>query len=71
VFTVENINQLIQSGTPFRTAYKQVGLAVEDGSYVPHKEFHTTHLGSVHNLGLEEIQAKVQRLRQKSELVKE
>ncbi|GAB3227176.1 argininosuccinate lyase [Hymenobacter seoulensis] len=70
VFTVENINQLIQSGTPFRTAYKQVGLAVEDGSYVPHKEFHTTHLGSVHNLGLEEIQEKVQRLREKSGLFK-
>ncbi|TGE09615.1 argininosuccinate lyase [Hymenobacter fodinae] len=70
VFTVENINQLIQSGTPFRTAYKQVGLAVEDGSYVPHKEFQTTHLGSVHNLGLDVIQAKVARLRETSSLVK-
>ncbi|UOQ54901.1 argininosuccinate lyase [Hymenobacter cellulosivorans] len=67
-FTVENINQLIQSGTPFRTAYKQVGLAVEDGSYVPHKEFQTTHLGSIHNLGLEEIRAKVERLKQGSKL---
>ncbi|WBO85164.1 argininosuccinate lyase [Hymenobacter yonginensis] len=68
VFTVENINQLIQTGTPFRTAYKQVGLAVEDGSYVPHKEFQTTHLGSVHNLGLEEIRAKVARFRTGSRL---
>ncbi|RPD45360.1 argininosuccinate lyase [Hymenobacter sediminis] len=68
VFTVENINQLIQSGTPFRTAYKQVGLAVEDGSYVPHKEFQTAHLGSVHNLGLEEIQAKVDQFRTGSSL---
>ncbi|UOQ74162.1 argininosuccinate lyase [Hymenobacter cellulosilyticus] len=67
-FTVENINQLIQSGTPFRTAYKQVGLAVEDGSYAPHKEFQTTHLGSIHNLGLEEIRAKVERLKQGSKL---
>ncbi|AIZ63255.1 argininosuccinate lyase [Hymenobacter sp. DG25B] len=69
VFSVENINQLIQTGTPFRTAYVQVGKAVEDGSYVPHREFHTTHLGSVHNLGLEEIQAKVARFRQGSKLV--
>lgn len=69
VFSVENINQLIQTGTPFRTAYKQVGQAVEDGSYVPHREFHTTHLGSVHNLGLEEIQAKVARFKQGSSLV--
>ncbi|MCB2379859.1 argininosuccinate lyase [Hymenobacter sp. BT635] len=67
-FTVENINQLIQSGTPFRTAYKQVGQAVEDGSYVPHKEFQTTHLGSIHNLGLEEIRAKVERLKSSSNL---
>jgi argininosuccinate lyase len=67
-FTVENINQLIQSGTPFRTAYKQVGLAVEDGSYLPHKEFQTTHLGSIHNLGLEEIRQKVERLKESSGL---
>ncbi|MET4107182.1 argininosuccinate lyase [Hymenobacter sp. UYP22] len=69
VFTVENINQLIQTGTPFRTAYKQVGLAVEDRSYVPHKEFQTTHLGSIHNVGVEEIRAKVVRFRQASPLI--
>jgi argininosuccinate lyase len=62
IFTVENINQLIQSGTPFREAYKQVGHAVEDGSYQPHKQFQTTHLGSVHNLGLAEIRRKRDRL---------
>ncbi|OUJ75981.1 argininosuccinate lyase [Hymenobacter crusticola] len=66
IFSVENINQLIQSGTPFREAYQQVGRAVNDGSYVPHKDFHTTHLGSVHNLGLEEIQAKVAKVREGS-----
>ncbi|HLK96787.1 MAG TPA: hypothetical protein VK364_03370, partial [Hymenobacter sp.] len=69
VFSVENINQLIQSGTPFREAYKQVGRAVDDGSYQPHREFSTTHLGSVHNLGLEEIRAKVERFRSESRLV--
>ncbi|GGG36302.1 argininosuccinate lyase [Hymenobacter glacieicola] len=68
VFTVENINQLIQAGTPFRTAYKQVGQAVEEGSYVPHKDFHTTHLGSVHNLGLAEIQAKVDRFKENTRM---
>jgi argininosuccinate lyase len=68
VFSVENINQLIQAGTPFRTAYKEVGQAVENGSYQPHREFHTTHLGSVHNLGLAEIQAKAERLKTGSSL---
>jgi argininosuccinate lyase len=64
IFSVENINQLIQAGVPFREAYVQVGQAVEQGSYVPHREFHTTHLGSVHNLGLGEIRAKVARVRE-------
>jgi argininosuccinate lyase len=59
IFSVENINQLIQAGVPFREAYQQVGRAVNDGSYVPHREFHTTHLGSVHNPGLPELAAKV------------
>ncbi|GAA4349057.1 argininosuccinate lyase [Hymenobacter saemangeumensis] len=59
IFSVENINQLIQAGVPFREAYVQVGKAVENGSYQPHRAFHTTHLGSVHNLGLAEIWAKV------------
>ncbi|UOQ96918.1 argininosuccinate lyase [Hymenobacter sp. 5317J-9] len=64
VFSVENINQLIIAGVPFRDAYQQVGRAVEDGSYVPHREFHTTHLGSIHNLGLAEIAAKMERWQQ-------
>ena len=69
VFSVESINQLIQSGTPFREAYKQVGRAVDNGSYHPHREFLTTHLGSVHNLGLVEIRAKMEQFRAGSRLV--
>lgn len=61
IYTVENINHLIQSGTPFRDAYKQVGLSVEDGSYVPRKDFKTSHLGSVHNLGIKAIKEKISR----------
>ena len=53
LFSVENINQLIQQGVPFRDAYRQVGQAVDAGSYQPHRDFATTHLGSVHNPGLE------------------
>ena len=69
VFSVENINQLIQTGTPFRDAYQQVGRAVQDGTYVPHREFQTTHLGSVHNPGLAEIAAKLARARQESRVL--
>ncbi|AWM31472.1 argininosuccinate lyase [Hymenobacter nivis] len=69
IFSVENINQLIQSGVPFREAYHQVGQAVEDGSYRAHREFRTTHLGSVHNPGLAEIAAKIQQLKAHSQVL--
>ncbi|WP_022823914.1 argininosuccinate lyase [Hymenobacter norwichensis] len=69
IFSVENINQLIQAGVPFREAYVQVGQAVDQGRYVPRREFHTTHLGSVHNLGLAEIREKVARVRQASKVL--
>ncbi|MDR3272636.1 MAG: argininosuccinate lyase [Flavobacteriaceae bacterium] len=70
IYTVENINKLIQQGTPFREAYKQVGKSVEDGSYMPLKDFHTTHVGSVHNLGLELIEKKIDDFHKKSVLFK-
>jgi argininosuccinate lyase len=63
IFSVENINQLIQSGVPFRDAYKQVGQAVDAGTYEPHKEFSTSHLGSVHRPGLAELEARLQQVR--------
>lgn len=63
IYTVENINNLIQNGTPFRDAYKQVGLAVEDGSYKPHKDFKTSHVGSIHNLGIPFIKEKLNRFK--------
>jgi argininosuccinate lyase len=65
IFSVENINQLIQSGVPFRDAYKQVGQAVDNGSYVPHKEFATTHLGSVHQPGLDVLTQRLQATRER------
>lgn len=61
IYTVENINHLLQTGTSFRDAYRIVGISVDEGTYVPHKEFHTSHLGSIHNLGLEEIKEKIKR----------
>ncbi len=69
IFSVENINQLIQTGVPFREAYRQVGQAVEDGSYRACREFRTTHLGSVHNPGLVEIAAKIQHLKATSRVL--
>lgn len=61
IYTVENINHLLQTGTSFRDAYRIVGIEVDEGTYTPHKEFKTTHLGSIHNLGLDEIKDKINR----------
>ena len=68
IFTVENINQLMAAGLPFRDAYQQVGRAVEEGSYLPHRAFQTTHLGSIHNPGLAEITHKIQQWKAQSSL---
>lgn len=65
IYTVENINHLLQNGTSFRDAYRIVGISVDDGTYVPHKEFQTSHLGSIHNLGLDEFKEKLKRYRSK------
>lgn len=70
IYTVENINEAIKSGIPFRDAYKSVGLSVENKSYIPHKNFKTTHIGSIHHLGLELIQQKIHRFQLESALCK-
>lgn len=70
LYTVENINDAIKSGTPFRDAYKNVGQSVENNTYIPHKDFKTSHIGSIHNLGLELIQQKINRFQGESNLFK-
>ena len=60
LFTVEEVNDLVQNGTPFRDAYKIVGGKVEKGEFKPNKKVNHTHLGSVGNLGLKEIRTKMQ-----------
>jgi argininosuccinate lyase len=61
-FCVEEVNRLVASGVPFRDAYKQVGQAVQNGTFHFSGELHHTHEGSVSNLCLDEIQARFQKL---------
>ena len=56
IFSVEEVNRLAASGTPFRDAYKQVGLAIEAGQFTPNKDIHHTHEGSIGNLCNDQIQ---------------
>jgi argininosuccinate lyase len=50
LFSVEEVNRMVLSGTPFRDAYKQVGLAIEKGEFNPDKTVNHTHEGSIGNL---------------------
>ena len=61
LFTVEDVNRLVLSGTPFRDAYREVGMQVQRGEYHPTREVHHTHEGSIGNLCTAQIKAKMER----------
>ncbi len=61
LFTVEEVNKLVQDGVAFRDAYKIVGAKVENGEFKPDKNVNHTHLGSIGNLCLEEIREKMKK----------
>jgi argininosuccinate lyase len=62
LFSVEEVNHLVLNGIPFRDAYKQVGLAIEQGNFNPEKKVKHTHEGSIGNLGNEHIAASMNNL---------
>lgn len=58
LFSVEEVNKLVQSGIPFRDAYKIVGKSIGEGNFNPNKNIKHTHKGSLGNLCLDEIVKK-------------
>lgn len=60
LFTVDALNELVVQGIPFRDAYKIIAGQLENGTFkAPEKTKHT-HEGSINNLCLKEIQAKME-----------
>lgn len=57
LFTVEEVNRRVLAGTPFRDAYKQVGIEVNEGKFHFNGELKHTHIGSIGNLCNEQIAA--------------
>ena len=57
LFSVEEVTRRVLAGMPFRDAYKQVGLDIEAGKFVPSKSVNHTHEGSIGNLCNEPIAA--------------
>ena len=62
LFTVEEVNNLVQQGIAFRDAYKIVGAKVEKGEFKPDKKIKHSHLGSIGNLCLDEINNKMNKV---------
>ena len=58
LFTVEDVNRLVLSGTPFREAYREVGMQVQQGTYRPTRTVHHTHAGSIGTLCTADISRK-------------
>ena len=50
LFSVEEVNKLVNDGMPFRDAYKKVGIAIEEGNFTYSTKLAHTHEGSIGNL---------------------
>lgn len=61
LFSVDTLNTLVQEGMTFRDAYVKIGLDIENGNYEPTKNTKHTHIGSINNLGLEQIAKKLEK----------
>lgn len=62
LFSVEVVNNMVLSGTPFREAYKKIGIDIENGSFKADKNVNHTHEGSIGNLCTNEISALMQQI---------
>ena len=60
LFSVEEVNKLVNAGMPFRDAYKKVGVDIEAGKFKYDLSVHHTHEGSIGNLCTKEIRKQMQ-----------
>lgn len=60
LFSVEEVNKLVLQGVPFRDAYKQVGMAIEQGKFTYTHAVNHVHEGSIGNLCNDEIKNMMQ-----------
>ncbi|HEA21041.1 MAG TPA: argininosuccinate lyase [Pricia antarctica] len=62
MFSVDTLNELVQSGMPFRDAYKKMGQEIQEGTFTPKRDIEHTHQGSLGNLCLDKIQEKMDKI---------
>ena len=62
LFSVEEVNKLVNNGMPFRDAYKKVGLDIEAGNFKYATSVHHTHEGSIGNLCTDGIKKQMEKI---------
>jgi argininosuccinate lyase len=62
LFSVEEVNKLVNGGMPFRDAYKKIGLDIEAGNFHYDISLHHTHEGSMGNLCTKEIKEQMEKV---------
>ena len=62
LFSVEEVNKLVNAGMPFRDAYKKVGLDIEAANFKYDSAVHHTHEGSIGNLCTGEIKKQMDKI---------
>ena len=60
LFSVEEVNRQVLDGVPFRDAYKSVGMDIEKNNFSPSYTVNHTHEGSIGQLCLGQIGAKME-----------
>ena len=70
LYSVEEVNRLVLEGTPFRDAYKIVGMQIENGNFTFDKNVQHTHEGSLGNLCNDKIEEKMNRVIQEFDFKK-
>ncbi|MDC1459779.1 lyase family protein, partial [Flavobacteriaceae bacterium] len=61
VFSVENLNELVNSGYSFRDAYLKISDDIKTDNFIPKKDFNHSLKGSIGNLCLKEIEIKMKK----------
>ena len=60
LFSVEEVNRRVNEGQPFRDAYREVSGSIAAGGFEPDYNLQHTHIGSLGDLAIESISAKLQ-----------
>ena len=62
IFSVDSVNEYVKKGMPFRDAYQKIKEKIESKKYKSTQKINHSHIGSIGNLSLNEINKKIIRV---------